>query len=143
MLSVVFSLSFLIPVTVWALHAPHPQPNGNISHYGHAHSYSPVYTFHKRDGWETVSVSDLAYKYVQSNATNHAATLYGSREKRERRSKKPQRKTKQKNINNGISGTFNHVFNAALKGIGKLEQVTITWCVLINWFVGMVLLNSK
>ncbi|KAF8492106.1 hypothetical protein JB92DRAFT_2819135 [Gautieria morchelliformis] len=126
----VLSLYFLLPVSVMSLqHPPYPQSNINISHYAHAHSYSPGYTFHKRDGWESVPVSDLAYKYTQRNATNDASTTSDSHTKRERRSRTAHRKGRKdvKNLSDDISGTINHVYNAALKGIGKVEQVTITW----------------
>lgn len=131
-------LPCLIPLSFAStvLHSPsHPQPTGNVSRYAHAHSYSPAYTFHRRDGWETVPVSDLAYKYVQGNGTNHITTAHGTHGRRERRSRASQRKGQKnqknqkglKNLGNSITGTFNHVVNAALKGIGKIEQVTITW----------------
>jgi hypothetical protein len=143
MLPVMLSLPFLLPLSVTSkvLHAPsHHQPNGNVSRYAHAHSYNPVYTFHRRDGWGTVPVSDLAYKYVQANETDRATAAHGPHGRRERRSRTVQQKGQKgqknqkglKNISNGITGTFNHVVNAALKGIGKIEQVTITWCVLMS-----------
>jgi hypothetical protein len=139
------SLYLLLPLSVMSIkHHPYPQSNVNISHHAHAHSYSPGYTFHEHDGWESVPVSDLAYKYVQRNATNDAPTTSDSHTKRERRSRTAHRKGQKdvKNLSNAISGTISRVYNTALKGIGKVEHVTITWCVLMYWSVGIVMLNS-
>jgi hypothetical protein len=118
MLPVILSLPLLLPVSITALHTP--SPSANISHYTQAHSYSPAYSFQKRDGWETVPVSDLAYKYVRSNTTRDASPVERPRGRLERRSRKATPAS-------GIGGAIEHAVDAALKAIGKIEQVTITW----------------
>ncbi|KAF8592774.1 hypothetical protein K439DRAFT_1643769 [Ramaria rubella] len=125
MLIVMLSLSFLLPISANTLHtSSHSHSSGNISHYAHAHSYSSVYTFHKRDGWETVPVSDLSYKYVKPQVVHNITPAYDSRGKVERRSRAAKN---QKDGSSAIGRTVQHVVDATLKGIGKIEQVTITW----------------
>lgn len=106
---------FLLPIaTATVLRAPsRADSHGNLSHYTHAHSYSPAYSFQRRDGWETVPVSDLAYKYT----THNPSTIESPRRVLEQRSRKgsPDRRI-------GIQQVVN-----ALKGIGEVVQVTITW----------------
>jgi len=110
----------LLPVFTMALHAPsRPDSHGNLSHHTHAHSYRPAYSFQKRDGWETVPVSDLAYKYGRNNTKHDLSTVETPRGRLARRSKK--------SGGGSIGSAIQHAVDAALKGIGKIEQVTITW----------------
>lgn len=75
--------------------------------YSHAHSLGDSYAFNARDGWQTVNVSNLPYKYEPSKL-----------EKRKAHKKL-----------SGIGGIGKAISDAikGLKGIGKPEKVAITW----------------
>ncbi|KAG8891520.1 hypothetical protein FRB99_003547 [Tulasnella sp. 403] len=83
-------------------------PSGSLSrstlhNYRLAHSYGEEYTFSERDGWQSVSVTDLPYKYntrspLQSMPVNSTLPIKRALQKkslsrsRSRRCKKPQQK---------------------------------------------------
>ncbi|EPQ59302.1 hypothetical protein GLOTRDRAFT_34542 [Gloeophyllum trabeum ATCC 11539] len=75
--------------------------------YTTAHSLGERYAFDVRDGWQSINVTDLQYKYT--NSGNNLATPKG-------------------NILAGasVSHALDSVWNS-LKGLGKAEDVTITW----------------
>ncbi|KIJ70191.1 hypothetical protein HYDPIDRAFT_121714 [Hydnomerulius pinastri MD-312] len=89
-----------------------------------SHSLGESYQFDPRDGWESVSVTNLHYKYrspepahksVQESTKNSTNAL--------KRSQKPQAKGSGKN---NVIQSFTDLF-AGLVGMGKPEPVTITW----------------
>jgi len=86
------------------------------SKYAKAHSLGNGYNFDHRDGWQSVNVSNLAYKYSRSNNANSDS---GSLAKR----------STAKATTSGIGqvvGVINNVWEG-LKGIGQAQPVTITW----------------
>jgi hypothetical protein len=91
------------------------------------HSYNPSYGFRPVDGWESVPVSNLSYKY--SNATN-------VRSDQKRRQRSGTKRGVKVDVNADIiDGTVGHAVGEAwneLKGIGKAQGVTITWSVVLN-----------
>ncbi|TFK55784.1 hypothetical protein OE88DRAFT_659236 [Heliocybe sulcata] len=119
--------------------------------YTTAHSLGENYIFDTREGWQTINVTDLQYKYARSESPPHGnGTLVDSSGLEKRASKKKSSKTKSKaatkqkassakskfkslvtskaNLLGGASVThaLDSVWNS-LKGIGKAEPVTITW----------------
>lgn len=104
--------------------------------YSRAHSLGDNYQFEARNGWESVNITDLQYKYASSiEESGSTATEEGSLEARSGK-KKP-------NIPLGISNTVKHTLDQVwkgLKGIGQLEKVKITWFVdfgsfFLLWFL--------
>jgi len=91
---------------------------GSESKYTKAHSLGDEYNFDTRDGWQSVTASDLDYKYRPSNNTQHSGSLV----------KRTAKATKLVDISIGdtVKGVLNNVWNG-LKGIGRPEAVTITW----------------
>ena len=86
--------------------------------YTRPHSLGRGYTFDPRDGWQTVNVSNLSYKYSQRSPNI-------------RRTKKiiPQHTSHKGNnlVNNiDIKGAVKNAFNS-ITGKGKATSVTITW----------------
>ncbi|KAH8830765.1 hypothetical protein DL96DRAFT_1594237, partial [Flagelloscypha sp. PMI_526] len=77
------------------------------SYYSRAHSLGDSYTFDPRDGWQTLNVTDLSYKYESRDIGPRSA--------------KHQSKSK-----SGLSNLISDAIKG-LKGIGKPEKVTITW----------------
>lgn len=80
------------------------------SKYSVAHSLGDNYIFDPRDGWQTVNVTNLAYKYKRGPK--------GS----------PQR-PKSKSVLNGELGSVVNKIWEGLKGVGSTESVIITWYV--------------
>ena len=99
------------------------------SYYTKAHSLGEAYDFHPRDGWQSVNVTSMPYKYRRAK--------YGSGEPNElddkalldlaQRSSKGQQ-TNTKNFLNGIVHSIEEVWNG-LKGVGKQDQADVTWYV--------------
>ncbi|KAH0587458.1 hypothetical protein J132_08553 [Termitomyces sp. J132] len=81
------------------------------SRYSEAHSLGKDYEFDPRDGWQTIKATDLSYKYPR----NSTSVNKGLTEKRNAISKL-----------GAIGDIASHVWKG-MKGIGKLEKVTITW----------------
>lgn len=86
----------------------------------HSHAYSPKYEFSARDGWETIPITDLSYKY--GNVT---------RARSEPASQKRQRAGVKRDVGADVlGGTISHTLGEtwnSLKGAGKAQGVTITW----------------
>lgn len=81
------------------------------SRYTKAHSLGRNYLFDPRDGWETVNVTNLAYKYRRDavdKKTFHSPSPHKS------------------GLGSTISDVLKGVFRG-LKGLGKAEPVVITW----------------
>jgi hypothetical protein len=93
-------------------------PTATELQYMRPHSLGHGYTFDPRDGWQTVNVSNLSYKY-------------SPRSPNIRRTKKiiPQHTSHKGNnlVNNiDIKGTVKNAFHS-ITGKGKATSVTITW----------------
>ncbi|KAI0269169.1 hypothetical protein BC834DRAFT_615354 [Gloeopeniophorella convolvens] len=91
--------------------------------YSRAHSLGRHYSFDERDGWQTVNVSNLAYKY-ESRALDVQKTA------------KRTPKTASKSLTDSVKDTVKNALKG-LKGIGKAEDVIITW------YTGHDLLNPS
>ncbi|KAI0307346.1 hypothetical protein B0F90DRAFT_1807968 [Multifurca ochricompacta] len=98
------------------------QPTAAELKYSRVHSLGSGYTFDPRDGWQTVNISDLSYKYSPRRV--HKVT------------KTSAPKTWYKNLADPVKTTIKNVFKG-LEGIGKAEDVTITW------YTGHDLLNPS
>ncbi|KZT24432.1 hypothetical protein NEOLEDRAFT_1242384 [Neolentinus lepideus HHB14362 ss-1] len=110
--------------------------------YTTPHSLGDNYVFDARDGWQTTNVTDMQYKYSRSSVSHGNESLVDSsglekRASKAKSSKKATSSTKSKlktlalskaNILTGASvvHALDSVWNS-LKGIGKAEDVTITW----------------
>ncbi|KAI0049633.1 hypothetical protein FA95DRAFT_1581680 [Auriscalpium vulgare] len=79
--------------------------------YSRAHSLGDHYAFDARDGWHAVNVSNLPYKY--------GPAAHAGRSKRDK-------KAASKSIGDSIGGAVKNAVKG-LKGIGRPEDVTITW----------------
>jgi hypothetical protein len=95
-----------------------PSDQKHPTEYTRPHSLGRGYTFDPRDGWQTVNVSNLSYKY-------------SPRSPNIRRTKKiiPQHTPHKGNnlVNNiDIKGAVKNAFNS-ITGKGKATSVTITW----------------
>ncbi|KAI0693787.1 hypothetical protein BC835DRAFT_1352026 [Cytidiella melzeri] len=133
--------------------------------YAHAHSLGDHYQFDPRDGWQTVNVSNLAYKYRRDNpfelegaqAAKEPEELAKRAPTKSKAHAKPKihstskskSKTKTKSTNNAkasskpnTKGVTNSVSSLSkiidsIKGVGSSEPVTITW------YTGHDLLNPS
>lgn len=88
------------------------------SRYSRAHSLGDSYQFHERDGWQSVNITDMDYKYNKP---------LEKRGKKGKHSSKPPHGSKG---NSGLGGAINHILGDVwngLKAIGEPEPVTITW----------------
>lgn len=98
---------------------------------GNSHSLTESYQFDPRDGWESVMVTDLRYKYRRSptpfpgtaSATTSGKNL-GSALKRPL-STNPQRSST-KSVFRSIGESLTE-FTKGIIGMGKAEDVIITW----------------
>lgn len=105
------------------------------SKYTRAHSLGDHYHFSRQDGWENVNITNLRYKYAQSNNTDTSHTL--QRRERKKGSKSPKKLHGTKNKpspkekgGSDVGGTVKHILGGAwngLKALGGAEPVTITW----------------
>jgi hypothetical protein len=86
------------------------------SRYSRSHSLGDSYEFDPRDGWETVNVTDLSYKY---NTANNAARNVQLAERSIATS--PFAK-------DSAAGRIIHDIWNGLKALGAPQSVTITWC---------------
>lgn len=111
------------------LAATNPVTSNTISRskYTRAHSLGDNYNFDPRNGWETVNITNLEYKY-RRNAGFANSSLEIEHEKRNDDDEKDERKklSKPKLGLGNLGGVIANVW-AGLKGIGKPETATITW----------------
>jgi len=126
---------------------PHSVDNAVLSQhtYRSTHSYGDGYEFNPQSGWQSVSVSDLPYKYQTSSATTgtpynvsetlpskSASETQGRRKHHKRKSDKtcktpnaqalPDKKDVPESAGSIVKNTWD-----SLKGLGKQQDVTITW----------------
>ncbi|KDQ64872.1 hypothetical protein JAAARDRAFT_202137 [Jaapia argillacea MUCL 33604] len=108
--------------------------------YTTAHSLGKPYGFDPRDGWESVNVTNLQYKYPQAHFDNHGESKTNNASSLDQPVLR-KRKTNNSNSKSLLSGgSLTHAINSVwnnLKGLGKAEAVTITW------YTGHDLLNPS
>ncbi|KAG8719845.1 hypothetical protein FRC08_001847 [Ceratobasidium sp. 394] len=95
-----------------------PAETGGAPNYPRSHAYGSSYSFSSRDGWETVPVTNLPYKY--DNATGTQAKPPPRR----------QRSGVKRAVGDLLGATTSHALGATwnnVKGAGKSQDVTITW----------------
>jgi hypothetical protein len=97
------------------------------SKYTKAHSLDNNYSFEPRDGWQSINVTNLQYKYRREEPD--LDDLRGNSPSLENRSKK--KKVHAAHHSTGglgqvIAGVVADIWKG-LKGLGKPEPVTITW----------------
>lgn len=93
------------------------------SKYTKAHSLEDNYNFDPRDGWESINVTDLHYKYRRNplfDSTNSTTSQLAAK----RSTKKPSKAGFA--LSETIGGIISGVFKG-LKAIGNPQTVTITW----------------
>lgn len=98
--------------------------------YSRSHSLGDHYTFDVRDGWQSVNVSNLQYKYqARSGNASDALDPFDEHGVGKRAAKEAARKTA-KAASKSLGDSVKDVVKAAIKGlkaIGSAEKVTITW----------------
>lgn len=92
-----------------------------------AHSYPEGTAFDKKDGWKRVFVSDLAYKYRNTTIADHHHSHNGHRLGKEHGHGHSKQSRIQKRQESNIVPLKGGVLDAALKAIGKVTTVIITW----------------
>lgn len=107
-------LAFCIFSTMCASQVSPPRAISE-SRYDKAHSLGENYVFDPRDGWQTVNVTNLQYKYQRRSEieANDGTSIT--------------RRAKAKGISGAIASVLKGVFKG-LKGLGKQEDATVTWC---------------
>lgn len=114
------------------LAATNPVTSNAISRskYTRAHSLGDNYNFDARDGWKTVNVTNLEYKYRRNAgfANSSLEIEHKKRDNDDEKDEKDERKkpSKPKLGLGNLGGVIANVW-AGLKGIGKPETATITW----------------
>ena len=101
------------------------------SKYTKAHSLDNNYSFDPRDGWQSINVTNLQYKYRKQEEPDLDLTgdLRGNSPSLESRSKKNKVHTRPHStggLGQVIAGVVANIWEG-LKGLGKPEPVTITW----------------
>ena len=106
-------------------------------HYNQPHSLTVVdRAFDPRDGWQSVNISNLRYKYVESSPHREA---YDNSRNTGYTNRLRMRQSRIKAINQKKSGQKNHSLKAktshmlqsawkGLKAIGTSQAVVVTWC---------------
>jgi hypothetical protein len=91
------------------------------------HSYSPSYALEARDGWSTVTMTDLPYKYANSSSSSvSASSSLDSPPEDVNRMVKRKKKDAVDSLADGVTGLAKGV-KSALKAWGKAQKVIITW----------------
>lgn len=114
--------------------------------YTTAHSLGSAYDFEARDGWSSVNVTNLNYKYRRDAEASSLAPRHpkdsdahhgkdshkhddGDHDgKHDKKKGGPKKAFSASSVGGLVKGVTNSVFKG-LKGIGKQEQVKITWSV--------------
>lgn len=102
------------------------------SKYTKAHSLDNNYSFDPRDGWQSINVTNLQYKYrrEEEHHLDLPNDLSGNSPSLENRSKKKKKVHTATHSTGGlgkvIAGVVTNIWEG-LKGLGKPEPVTITW----------------
>lgn len=84
-----------------------------------SHAYDSAYEFSFQDGWETIPVTDLSYKYDDMTNTRSETIA-----------RKRQRSDVKRTVGVGLGGTVNHALGEtwnSVQGVGKAQGVAITW----------------
>ena len=144
-MSLLISTLVLLPSVVHALD-PRAVHDSLLARYTTAHSLGDNYQFDPRDGWQSVNISNLQYKYTRdygdpeddneeedtnvlvARASKKKSTSKTSKSKSKSKSK-PKAKSKSSSTTSSVSkvaSSFKKVLDS-LKGTGKAEPVTITW----------------
>ena len=126
------------PVAVAAAAAPEETIN-----YREAHSYGDDYQFKSGDGWESIPITNEPYKYTREPTANANATATrdesdvlsgptGVRVKSRHASSsvKKMKMRRGKNDKSAVISGIVHIVDEtwnSLKGIGKAQDVFITW----------------
>lgn len=113
----------------FASHLPshQKQPTATELKYSRAHSLGNGYTFDPRDGWQTVNVSNLSYKYGPHSPNSRRTTkAYSSHGALPNKVKAATPHPLHDTIPKKVTGIMKTVLNG-LKGLGKSETVTTTW----------------
>lgn len=128
MVTVLSSLFLSVLAAVPAHPAGRLSPSEAELRYSRAHSLGDDYTFNVQDGWQTVNISDLMYKYEPPvTQTSYALDLGTALDSRN--DKRGLAKRSLKKVGDAVKGAVKDIFKG-LKAIGQAESVTITWCVL-------------
>ena len=101
------------------------------SKYTKAHSLDNDYSFHPRDGWQSINVTNLQYKYRREEEPklDLNGDLRGnspSLENRSKRKKVHAAPHRSGGLGKVVAGVVTNIWEG-LKGMGKSEPVTITW----------------
>ena len=88
------------------------------SRYSQAHSLGDSYTFDPRDGWQTINITNLPYKY-------------NSTQQKELHSRTKWKNVKHSGIAGHVAGVLKDIFHG-LTAIGDATPVTITWYMIIT-----------
>jgi hypothetical protein len=141
LLAVVFK--YHQPASATAI-APRFEPPTSRERYSHAHSLGPDYHFSVRDGWTTLNVSDLAYKYKRISPDQSMEDSYAFDRRMSRKDRRSSTKKSKSRPNSkakvlasaaaggalgglgGIGDAIDNVGNV-LHGIGNTVPVIITW----------------
>ncbi|KAH9482936.1 hypothetical protein JR316_0005036 [Psilocybe cubensis] len=108
---------FFAPILAFAGQATSARAALSESRYSRAHSLGDNYSFDPRDGWQSVNVTNLEYKYRRN--TSNGDRSHSISDKKSTAHPKSGLGT---TISNVVKGVFQ-----GLKGFGKPEPVTITW----------------
>ncbi|KAI9574568.1 expansin family protein [Boletus coccyginus] len=105
---------------------------------GNYHSLTESYQFNPRDGWESVMVTNLRYKYRRSSTgmTSTATPVKNSSSALERPSSTSTRHSSAKSVFRSVGESLAE-FTKGIIAIGKAEDVIITW------YTGHDLLNPS
>lgn len=116
------------------------------SRYARAHSLGNSYQFDARDGWQSVNITNLQYKYSRDDDDDDPdeeihdtlETRAGKKTTTKSKAKTTSKSKPKKNTTSNsqatsatskvskVTSSFKKVVDT-LKGIGKAEPVTITW----------------
>jgi hypothetical protein len=144
-------VSFLSSVLATAVDLSGMQDDSRLR-YTRAHSLGDDYAFDARDGWTTLNVTDMQYKYSRSLASYNTDHGYHrlleddfipykrtSRKDKSVKKKKSKSKSKSNNANAGHHADLLNIddsmknpldsLSSVFHAVGAAEPVTITWCV--------------
>ena len=134
-----YLVSLFLPLSLAAVPFPHldlevrSPPGPSELKYSKAHNLGDNYIFNPRDGWQNVNISDLPYKYDETSSTRSRHHGQSRPKKGGRRapvevSKHEVQKKNSESLKAHITSVMENIIKK-LKGIGKAQQVTITWYV--------------
>ncbi|KAG5644078.1 hypothetical protein DXG03_009168 [Asterophora parasitica] len=119
-------LVVLVSAPLPAITAIHNATSVRATHsrYSRAHSLGDAYQFDPRDGWQSINVSDLSYKYRRDEEAS-SSTDTQHLEPRSPKSNLGLGDTLDE-VGKAVGGTFSKIWKG-LKAIGKPKTVKITW----------------